>query len=220
MKKQRKLERIRTVARSAPADREVYAHEVWRRPEIRGLATRIQGLRRDTSRHLVDVGLEVGELLQRAHARARPKLEGLFQQWVKDVLHIDPKTASNQMALAEVSSVEPNFIEDWKDLGLAKLYHLARLTPKARQQVLRAPHLEEMTDLEFARLLKPHKPARQRKVTPRMHAHGMRMKLQAWRAKASAFVVPPLEPAAREQLRRDYQDLVEVLQRHIKKLGR
>lgn len=215
MSKQR-AKLVRARAALQVVDPEAFKRAQFAQPELRAIAIRIEGLRRDGNRQLVDIVLDVGECLQRARPLLRAR--GLYNLWVKEVLRSDPRTASNQVNLAKLAALEPRFVEDWKALGLAKLYRLAALGPAARQTVLRADHLEEMNDREFDRLLRPHQPSRKRKVTPRMKAHGARMKLNAWTQQVKALPTPRLSPTDRAALRADYQRLVDALETKIRAL--
>lgn len=144
-------------------------------PEVVRATERFLELRRQILRDAVDTIVELGQILM----ETRPLLRGHYHRWLTERLHIEPSTASNYMDLARLADASPGSIQRGKELGIAKLYQVARLEPAGRRTVLRAPGLERMNDLQFSTLVARHRVST-RRVTGNMKAHGLRMKVQAF----------------------------------------
>ena len=86
-------------------------------------------------------------------------------------------------------------IERHKDLGVSRLYRIARLPPDARAALLATPGLARLTDGEFAHLVADTEPAPARLVTGNMRGHGLRVKAQAMTQKLRGQRAPQIADA-------------------------
>jgi hypothetical protein len=146
-------------------------------PTIERLSERFLELHREGFRTAVNLVVELGQIL----LEAKPRLRGSYARWL-DRLGVSPQTARNYESLAQLSARHPGVIEQWKELGPAKLYRIGALSQEGRRAILKpnaAPRLQAMNPREFAELTRRYVVER-RKVTPEMKAHGLRMKLAAW----------------------------------------
>ncbi|MSP61470.1 MAG: hypothetical protein EXR72_14210 [Myxococcales bacterium] len=102
-------------------------------PRLATLAGRFQEVQVQMVRLAVEAAAECGQILLEGRAVAKRH----YQQWVREVLQIDPGTASNYVAVAHLARDAPAFLERHRELGLAKIYKLARVAPDARNQLLK-----------------------------------------------------------------------------------
>jgi hypothetical protein len=144
-------------------------------PAVLRLTERFLELRREIFRNLVDRAVELGELL----LEARPLLRGQYQRWLRERLGVDGGTAENYLRLARLARDSPGVLQRWKELGVSKLYRIARLPAPARKKVLRLDRLAAMSDREFSEATSDYLPPL-RKVSDNMRAHGLRMRLRAF----------------------------------------
>lgn len=183
-------------------------------PEAEALATRFEELRRQGLRTLVDLAVELGELL----LAARPLLHRSFGTWTRERLGLEHSTAGNYVAMALMARQSPQVIERHKELGVSKLYQLARLPAPARQELLRRPDLGSKTDRELKRLVDPYR-ERTRKVTGNMRAHGLRQKLASYTAALKTARLGRLtDDDLREALREDLRTLRRVVDEALDRL--
>lgn len=174
--------------------------------QAQALVARFLELRRQTARHLVDASTGLGEILD----DARRILRGHYQRWLAERLGVEPRTAGNYVALARLARDSPALVERHRELGVAKLYQLARIAPEPRAEILRTPDLQRLTDVEFHALTARHrKPAR--KVTGNMRAQGILNKLTAMDAELSRLTAPRVtDDDKRAQVRRRLLDLART----------
>src|SRR5262249_51070675 len=140
----------------------------------------------DTVRFVVDRSIAAGRVLLKGAQILRGSRA--FRRWLTE-LGVSPATAQNYIKIAELDRHSPGLVERWKILGPAKLYRVARLNPEARQDVLKTPHLIEMTDGEFAQLSAPFR-TRTRRVTGNMRGHGMTESVRGMAVRLRRFKLP------------------------------
>lgn len=176
-------------------------------PAAQALTARFHELRRQTTRHLVDASKELGQILD----QARQTLRGHYQRWVAERLHVEPSTAANYIGLARLAKDSPALIERHQELGVSKLYMLARLAPEPRAEILRTPDLQGMTDSEFHALTARHRAKPARKVTGNMRAQGMLNKLIAMDAALAGMTAPRVtDDGKRAEVRKRLLDIARA----------
>jgi hypothetical protein len=192
-------------------------------PELHRLAARIADLLSTASRDSVETLREVGAALDSAAAELRARD---YHVWLRDVAHVSAGSAANYRRLRRFSAESPSLFLSWKDIGPSKIYMVARLPAGRRaaalQGRLEGRSVREMTDAEFAAVVdRLRDPASRRKVTPRMRAHGLRMRLRAMRADlAAASALGPLPPDAAATLAADLASLSRACLRLRRRLVR
>jgi len=110
--------------------------------------------------------------------------------------------ASWNARVFRLSAESPSLFLRFKSLGPSKLYQIAKLPRAKRAAALRARHegksVPEMSDAQLHIALAAFRPPAGRKVTPRMRAHGLRMRIRAMRSdlRAARRTLGPLPPDA------------------------
>lgn len=175
-------------------------------PAAQTLTARFVEVRAAWFRDTVDAVVQMGEILR----EGRERLSGSYGRWVEERLHLDRSTAQNYVRLAEYARHAPGEFERHKQLGISKLYKIARLPVEARRAVLATPELSRLTDGEFHSLTASSLPPA-RKPSGNMKAHGLRMRVQA--ATAVVRRAPPSHignPEMRAGLKKDLIELARA----------
>lgn len=175
-------------------------------PAVQTLTARFVEVRATWFRDTVDAVVQMGEILR----EARERLPRVYTRWVEERLHLDRSTAQNYVRLAEYARHAPGELERHKQLGISKLYKVARLPVEARRALLATPDLVRLTDGEFHELTASSLPPA-RKPTGNMKAHGLRMRVQA--ATAVVRRAPPGQignPEMRAALKKDLLELARA----------
>ncbi len=175
-------------------------------PDVMVLTARFAEVRSVLFKDTVDATVQLGRILR----EGRPKIGRNYLRWTRERLHIERSTAANYVRLAELAIHSPAVLERFKDLGVAKLYKLAGLSPEARQLVLRTPNLGRLTDSEFHLLTAEHRRAG-RKVSGNMRAHGMRVKLSSFQRQLKTVPRGITNQEMRAGLKRDLLSLAAHL---------
>jgi hypothetical protein len=191
-------------------------------PEIRRITARIEEIRTTLSRDNVETIREWGVALAEAASKMRHKD---YQLWIARDLHISRAAAANYRRLYSLSVESPALFLRWKSIGPSKLYQLARLGKVARQAALKdtvsGRSVDEMTDAEFAVLMSRHKDPSRRRVTPKMRAHGLRMRIRTMLTDLDeAHSIAPLPADTRTKLTADLTALARAaaaLLAHVRK---
>jgi hypothetical protein len=148
-------------------------------PELRRIAARIATLRgtlyRDSAESICEIGMELEGVASKLRDRD-------YRVWLDDVADMSREGAMNHRRLFRLSRESPSLFLRFKTLGPSKLYQIARLPPGKRLPALRAKvdgkTAAEMSDAEFQIAIAPFRPPASRRVTPRMRAHGLRMRVR------------------------------------------
>ena len=179
------------------------------------LAARFHEVRRQGLRTLVEVSVECGRVL----LEARVALRGRYRLWLKEQLRLERSTAANYISIATLARAAPALVERHKDLGVSKLYQVARLEPDARDEVLGTPDIATMNDRQFQKVVSPHR-KRTRKVTGAMRAHGMRERVKSFSARLAGWRPGRIaEAEARKELRDDLRALRGLIDDVMKRLA-
>ncbi|MHC5038479.1 MAG: hypothetical protein ACYTHM_14295 [Planctomycetota bacterium] len=180
------------------------------------LTARFQELKRQLYRDAVDTAVELGDILREGKA----VLTGHYRRWIER-LGISPKTALNYERLSRLAEEAPRILQQFKELGPAKLYRVADIEKTHRNKILnpkRAGRLIEMNHREFASLTAPYR-KRRRAVTADMKAHGLKMKIRSWKETLrSARVRGIKSPELKGSLKSELADLVALAERTRKGL--
>jgi hypothetical protein len=148
-------------------------------PEARRIADRIASLRGTLSRDSAESVVEIGAELEAAAARMHDRD---YRAWLEDVVDMSREGAMNYRRLHQMSLESPAVFLRYKTLGPSKLYQIARLPRARRLPALRArlsgKSAHEMSDAEFQLAIAPFRPPSRRRVTPKMRAHGLRMRIR------------------------------------------
>ncbi len=143
----------------------------------------------------------MGDLL----SEGKTLLRARYLEWI-DELGLTQATASRYVRLHALSVDRPGVIEQWKELGVAKLYRVALLDVPAQQKALKKGQrqkLLEMNHQQFSAATKRYL-KRRRSVSAAMRAHGLRMKTQAWLSALRATKIGKIDDEnIRSGLKRD-----------------
>jgi hypothetical protein len=172
-------------------------------PRMLQLTARFHEVRRTVACSSVEAAVEAGQILE----EGRQELQKNFPHWVAH-LRISRDTADNYLALARLEREAPVVIEKWKFLGPARMYRLAKLPPKRRQEVLKREDLGALEDAEFFELTRLGL-STQRAVTANMLGHGLYEKAKGISRGLSGFELPAAidDPEVRKRLK---GELLEV----------
>src|SRR5262245_39727625 len=108
--------------------------------EARALTARFLEVRTQVVRQLVEAGVEMGQILE----EGRKRFGGYYAEWVTERLGLVVTTAANYVALYRLARHSPALVERHRELGVAKLYKLARVSTERRDELLRTPGLLQM----------------------------------------------------------------------------
>ena len=190
-----------------PARRTTRADARFDDGAIRMLEARFFEAHRALVHGTVEAVIAMGGILR----DARVKLEGEWTRWAEQRLFLDRSTARNYVAMAELARTSPALVERHKDLGVSRLYRIARLPPEARAALLATPGLTDLTDTEFAQVAAGSDEPGTRVVTGNMRGHGLRIKARSMAERLRASTAPRIDdPAMRASVKKELLDLAKA----------
>ncbi len=161
-------------------------------PRLQKLGARVAETRKQIYEFLVDRSRDMGEILDEGRALIDDRR--VYNRWTKS-LGMSRTSALNFRNTTAFAREAPGVYERWRVLGPAKIYRLARISPRAREKVLAAPDIVPMSDAAFADVVAPYLEA-SRTVTGNMIGNGYVQKANGIARKLEAWELPDIDDAA------------------------
>lgn len=185
----------------------VMSHDPLDEPEVRALTRKFLEVRRSSHRLHVGATIECGQIL----AEGREKWLGIYQRWLRERLHLAPGTASKMVALAQWYQKEPLVVRRWKELGVDRLFGLAKLAVPIRKRALANPEVLTMTTRAFR-----HWTVRQRRTrrvtSGNVLAAHLRHSIRSFHMRLAELRVPRVtNPDTRRKVRESIRELSRYL---------
>jgi hypothetical protein len=153
----------------------------------------LQECRRRWNRHSLDYVMGSGRILKRARAFCRDKRT--WVRWLREDAHLHTATAYRHIRVDDFLSQSFALKRNFASLSLAKVYALSRTRPMVARRLVHDERVRSMTDVEFARHIRPYLPVSKRgPTTPNLFRSIMagleRVKVAIERWKGSGRAIP------------------------------
>jgi hypothetical protein len=123
----------------------------------------LEDCRRRWNRRSLDYVLESARILQAARRSAGTKRRWL--RWLRTQVRMNPSTASRHLRVARFVGENFALKQSFASLSLSKVYALSTIEREAALRLVRDANVRRMTDMTFARYVRPFLPRRRRRAT-------------------------------------------------------